>query len=257
MSSRPIRIHWLDPAQPNESFPSSNEALEAPNGLLAAGGDLSIPRLLNAYRQGIFPWYSPGEPILWWSPNPRTVIIPGHAHVSRRLQRTIRQQRWALTFDSDFEAVIKGCAAPRDDEFGTWLSPEMILAYCAMHRAGHAHSIELWQDGNLVGGLYGICIGKIFFGESMFSRVTNASKIILVQLSEQLKRWNFDLLDCQVASDHLMRMGAQQLPREQFLDLVNRQDEQGAASQQTPQWKFDKDLNGDQSQTLTRPRSND
>lgn len=192
-------------------------ALAREDGLLAVGGDLSVERLLLAYRQGIFPWYSPGEPILWWSPNPRLVLFPEEFHLSKRLGRTIRQQVFSLTFDTDFSGVINQCANLRLDEGeGTWLDEAMIRAYCKLHELGHAHSVECWQEGELVGGLYGVSLGAAFFGESMFSLVRDSSKVALAGLVERLKGWNFELIDCQVGTGHLQRLGAREIPGEEF-----------------------------------------
>lgn len=229
-------LNWIDPASQPDSFPASALALRDPDGLLAAGGDLSATRLLAAYRRGIFPWYSPGEPILWWSPDPRAVLFTDELHVSRRLARSMRQSTATLTFDQDFEAVIAACAdAPRRGQQGTWISDAMRNAYLALHRLGHAHSVELWRDGHLLGGLYGIAIGHVFFGESMFSRERNASKHVLTGLVQQLQRWGFPLLDCQVASDHLARLGARTIPRREFLTLLDTYCEQNGQKH----WAFD------------------
>ncbi len=214
-------IALLDPDDP-AVFPDASEALREPNGLLAVGGDLTAERLQNAYRRGIFPWFSPGDPILWWSPDPRTVLFPQQLRISRSLAKRLRQQRFSVTFDQAFKPVIRGCAAPRDWDGGTWLVPEMIAAYEMLHGQGIAHSVEVWQERQLVGGLYGIAIGRAFFGESMFSRVTDASKIALAHLCRQLADWDFGLIDCQMRTDHLLRMGAVELPRADFLQLLDR-----------------------------------
>jgi leucyl/phenylalanyl-tRNA--protein transferase len=192
-------------------------ALAREDGLLAVGGDLSVPRLLLAYQHGIFPWYSPGEPILWWSPNPRLVLFPEEFHVSKRLGRTIRQQVFSITFDTDFSGVINQCANLRlDDGEGTWLDEAMIRAYCKLHELGHAHSVECWREGKLAGGLYGVSLGAVFFGESMFSLVRDSSKVALAGLVERLKGWDFELIDCQVGTGHLQRLGAREIPGEEF-----------------------------------------
>mgnify|MGYP001820292131 CR=1 FL=1 len=192
--------------------------LASAQGLLAVGGDLSTDRLLLAYAQGIFPWYNPGEPILWWSPDPRLVLYPRNMHVSRRLARTIRQKRFKITFDQAFEQVISVCANDHTRRYGgTWIDADMIAAYCDLHRAGFAHSVEAWQADQLAGGLYGVSLGRCFFGESMFTRVSNASKVALVTLAHRLQRWRFAMIDCQVSSAHLMRMGAREIPRRRFL----------------------------------------
>ncbi len=227
-------ITFLDPDQPTEPFPPVDQAETEPNGLLAIGGDLSVPRLLNAYRNGIFPWFNPGEPILWWSPDPRAVLIPRRVHLSRSLRKLIRKQPFRISLDQDFSGVILGCAAPRRDTRDTWLVDAMIAAYQELHRAGWAHSVEVWQGETLVGGLYGVALGRMFFGESMFSRASNASKLALVALCQVLDAWGYGLIDCQVASEHLSRMGAMQMPRPQFLQVLKHLCTQPAPQQQ---WK--------------------
>jgi leucyl/phenylalanyl-tRNA--protein transferase len=197
-------------------FPPAHLAME--EGLLAVGGDLSVPRLLLAYAKGIFPWYSKGEPILWWSPDPRLVLYPHDLTISRRLERTMRQNRFQITFDRAFGQVIRGCASvPRDRQEGTWITAEMITAYIALHQAGFAHSVEAWQGGRLAGGIYGVSLGGCFFGESMFHEVSNASAVALVTLVRYLARWKFDLVDCQVTTGHMLRMGANEISRNRFL----------------------------------------
>lgn len=216
-------IHFELPcleARADAPFPATAEALESPNGLLAWGGDLQPERLLNAYRSGIFPWYSEGQPILWWSPAPRCVIFPDRVYLSTRTRRRYNSGVYNLTVDTAFAEVIEACAGPRDDENGTWITPEMQEAYLRLHRLGRAHSLEVWQDRLLAGGIYGLEIGSIFFGESMFSRKTDASKIALVALCRQLHHWGFGLLDCQVGNPHLYRMGAETLPRQTFERLL-------------------------------------
>lgn len=222
--SRPARHlpYLLAPDDPSAAFPDVREALVEPDGLLAVGGDLSVARLVNAYRLGIFPWFNAGDPILWWSPDPRTVLRPQALRVSRSLRKLLRRRCLEVTMDRDFPAVINACAEPRADGGGTWLVPEMISAYRALHVHGIAHSVEVWQDGALVGGLYGIAIGGIFYGESMFTRVDNASKVALVQLSRFLDNHGFALIDCQVLTSHLLRMGAEQIPRAAFVRLVEQ-----------------------------------
>ncbi len=203
------------------SFPPPRFA--EPEGLLAVGGDLSQKRLLLAYRMGIFPWYSQGDPILWWSPDPRLVLYPDEIILSTRLKRVIKQGIFEVTFDKAFDRVIKGCAQTRVKENqGTWILDSMIDAYCRLHESGYAHSVESWHDGKLAGGLYGVSIGGCFFGESMFTEHTNASKIALAALCDFLSRQSFDLIDCQVASGHLLRMGAKEIPREQFLKELEK-----------------------------------
>jgi len=209
--------YLLAPDDPTGAFPDPAQALRDPNGLLAVGGDLSLRRLLNAYREGIFPWYGEGDPILWWSPDPRTVLTPSRLHRSRSLRKLLRQRTFSVTMDRDFPAVIRACAGPRVGSQGTWLLPEMISAYCGLHVHGVAHSIEVWQAGQLVGGLYGVAIGGVFFGESMFSRVDNASKVALVQLCDHLVGLGVELIDCQVLTSHMQRMGADLVTRERFL----------------------------------------
>lgn len=215
-----IELHWLDPHDPGQGFPDPQLALEEPNGLLAVGGDLSTLRLLNAYDHGIFPWYNPDEPILWWSPDPRTVFLPDGVHVSRSLRRHLSHADYAITLDVNFGGVLQGCSAPRANQHGTWLGTDMRRAYRHLHHLGHAHSVEVWQHGRLVGGLYGVSRGRAFFGESMFSAVTNASKVALVWLTRQLWDWGFALMDAQVGSPHLYRMGATDLPRPEFQELL-------------------------------------
>ncbi len=210
----------LDPHNPDAPFPDVALAETEPNGLLAIGGDLSVTRLTNAYRRGIFPWFNAGDPILWWSPDPRTLLFPERLRVSRSLRKRLRRRELGVTLDRAFDAVIVACSAPRRDGAGTWLVPEMISAYRAMHRHCLAHSVEVWQDGVLVGGLYGVAIGGVFFGESMFSLVDDASKVALVHLSERLAEWGFGLIDCQVMSEHLIRLGAQEVPRRDFVTLL-------------------------------------
>lgn len=202
--------------EPGAPFPDVALAEREPNGLLAVGGDLSPQRLINAYLQGIFPWFSEGEPILWWSPDPRTVLFPEQIRISRSLRKTLKKGRFKVSFDRDFKAVIDACAQPRENSPGTWLLPEMIKAYHTQHELGLAHSVEVWQDEELVGGLYGMAIGGVFFGESMFSRVPDTSKIALVQLSRTLQTWNFKMIDCQVYTQHLASLGAQEIPRKTF-----------------------------------------
>lgn len=206
--------------EPGAPFPPTYRALRRPNGLLAWGGDLEPERLLRAYRQGIFPWFSPGEPILWWSPEPRCVIVPGAVHLSKRTRQRYNSGRFVITADQAFRQVISACAAPREGQDGTWISDAMQTAYDRLHQAGHAHSVEVWNQDRLAGGIYGIALGGMFFGESMFSRETDASKIALVALCRQLDDWNFQLLDCQVPNPHLMSLGAVTLPRLEFESML-------------------------------------
>lgn len=212
--------YWIDSTDPDIAFPDVELALRDPDGLLALGGDLSLPRLLAAYRSGIFPWYGPRQPILWWSPDPRLVLFPAALHISRSLAKTLRSGRFQITLDRDFAGVIRACAAPRPGQAGTWITPEMQSAYAALHAAGYAHSVECWRDGQLAGGLYGIALGRIFFGESMFARVTDASKVAFVQLVRELERRDFRLVDCQVHTAHLASLGAAPLPRREFVRIL-------------------------------------
>jgi len=212
----------LDPYQATQSFPPISKALVEPNGLLAVGGCLSTQRIINAYRQGIFPWYSDEDPILWWSPNPRLVVFPDQLHVSKSLQKTQRKQTFQLSFDTAFADVIQACSMPRVQDSGTWLLPEMQAAYIRLHEEGHAHSMEAWFQGELVGGLYGIAIGQVFFGESMFHTKTDASKIAFVALAQLLIEWGYQLIDCQVHTDHLASLGAEEIPRSDFAALLHR-----------------------------------
>lgn len=213
MSSLP----WIDPD--HLWFPDAEEALDEPDGLLAIGGDLSTDRLLLAYRNGIFPWFSDDQPILWWSPNPRCVLFPDEVHVSRSLRRTLNSQRFRISGDQVFNRVIRLCASIRAE--GTWITDDMVSAYTRLHKLGIAHSIEAWNhSGELVGGMYGVAIGRCFFGESMFSLETNASRVLMVHLANQLRLWGYRLMDCQVESDHLLRMGARGIPRTEFLSIL-------------------------------------
>jgi len=207
-------LTWLERDDP---FPPVETALKDPNGLLCAGADLSAERLLAAYRSGIFPWYSGDEPILWWSPDPRMVLFCDELKVSRSLAKSIRNKGFEVRIDSAFAKVIKACSEPRKGESGTWLGKEMQSAYVALHRAGHAHSFETWQEGRLVGGLYGVAIGHAFFGESMFSRATDASKVALVGLVATLRARGFPMIDCQQRTPLLASLGAREIPRRQFL----------------------------------------
>jgi len=212
-------IPWLESNQP-PSFPETSLALNEPNGLLAAGGALSVDWLLAAYRQGIFPWFSDDEPILWWTPAPRTILLPSNFHLSKSLRKLIRQQTYRITQNLAFASVIRHCAETREDQAGTWIVDPMINAYLAMHQAGHAHSVECWDaDDQLVGGLYGISLGSVFFGESMFSRANNASKLCLQHL---IHSGSYELIDCQMATAHLMSLGAIEVGRDQFESMLNQ-----------------------------------
>ncbi len=213
-------IFDLDQTPPDIGFPPTRLAETEPNGLLAVGGDLSTTRLLNAYRRGIFPWYNEDQPILWWSPAPRMVLYPEEFHVSRSLRRSMRQRGYAVGVNQAFTAVVEGCAAPRAGIRGTWLLPPMRAAYGALHAAGHAHSIEVWHQGELVGGLYGVALGQVFFGESMFSRRDDSSKIALAFLAQLAARQPYRLIDCQVYNPHLASLGAREISRDAFEALL-------------------------------------
>jgi leucyl/phenylalanyl-tRNA--protein transferase len=202
------------------AFPPTSEALDSPNGLLAWGGDLRPERLLTAYRSGIFPWYSQGQPILWWSPAPRCVIFPAKVHLSRRTRRRYNSGIYRLTADSVFAEVVSACAGPRDYDSGTWITGDMLEAYVRLHQSGHAHSLEVWENEILVGGIYGLALGSVFFGESMFGRRTDASKIALVALCRHLHGQGYGLLDCQVGNPHLFSMGAEEISRRAFETLL-------------------------------------
>lgn len=203
------------------SFPSVSSALDEPNGLLAAGADLSIERLIKAYSSGIFPWYSEGEPILWWSPNPRTIFDLSQFQPSRSLKRFIRKSKLKITLNRDFDAVLNQCAMPRTFQAETWISDEMKLAYIKLHQQKFAHSVEVWQNEQLVGGIYGVSIGKLFCGESMFSRISNGSKVALTYLIEYLKTEQFPIIDCQVENAHLVSLGSINLERDKYIQIVN------------------------------------
>lgn len=209
-----LMLTWLQ--RESLEFPPLERALREPNGLLAAGGDLTSERLIQAYRHGCFPWYQEGQPILWWSPDPRTVLLPNEIHISRSLAKLMRQQRFQVTFDHDFAGVIRGCAGPRSYADGTWITPAMQAAYIELHRIGVAHSVEVWLEGELVGGLYGLAMGKLFFGESMFSRIDNASKVGFATLAQHLGKWGFALIDCQMPTQHLQSFGARTISRAAF-----------------------------------------
>ncbi len=217
-----MRITYLDPSQPDQAFPALRLALKEPNGLLAIGGCLSPQRLINAYRHGAFPWFSQGEPILWWSPDPRLVLFPDNLKVSRSLNKTLRKQAFEIHYDRAFEQVIEACSAPRQDAAGTWITEDMKQAYLALHHLGIAHSVEAWFDNQLVGGLYGVAIGRVFFGESMFHCATDASKVAFVHLVRQLMEWGYELIDCQVSSKHLFTLGAEEISRIKFADLLSQ-----------------------------------
>jgi leucyl/phenylalanyl-tRNA--protein transferase len=207
-----------------------------PNGLLAVGRTLAVPTLLDAYARGIFPWFNKDEPVLWWSPDPRMILVPGRLHVSRSLARRMRRSDYEVTVDTAFEAVIRACAGPRRGETGTWISERMIRAYRRLHEAGYAHSVETWMDGALAGGLYGVALGRAFFGESMFTRRTDASKIAFVRLVRQLEHWDFGLIDCQMRTEHLASFGACEIPRRAFVSQLRTLVTQ--AGQRGP-WRFE------------------
>ena len=229
-------IPWLDPRDP---FPPVSAALADPNGLLAAGGELSAVRLIDAYRHGIFPWFSPGQPVLWWSPDPRMVLMPHELKVSRSLRKALRKRDYEVRADTCFRAVMQACAEPRPEQDGTWISAGMIAAYCALHEQGLAHSIETWIDGELAGGLYGVALGRMFYGESMFTHAADASKIALVHLVRQIERWHFGMIDCQMHTRHLASLGAREILRADFMrklqELVNYPGVTG-------HWELDDDL---------------
>ena len=214
------RVVWLSPGDPPDAFPPVENALREPDGLLAAGGDLSSERLLYAYRKGIFPWYDEGQPLLWWSPDPRCVLQQGDFHLSGRTRRYIRRSGAEVRFNTAFGDVIRACAAPRPAQQGTWITPAMIAAYEALHDEGWAHSIEVWQDDRLVGGLYGIAVGRVFFGESMWSEEANASKIALLALNCRMESGDIRMIDCQVLSGHLISLGATAIPRSRFVSAI-------------------------------------
>jgi leucyl/phenylalanyl-tRNA--protein transferase len=226
---------WLSAAAAADAFPPVSEALTEPNGLLAAGGDLEPERLLAAYRQGIFPWYQEGQPILWWSPDPRAVLMPDALKVSRSLRRSLKKRRFEFRVDTAFERVVAACAEPRGYGGGTWITAETAAAYERLHRLGWAHSFETWADGLLVGGLYGVGIGRVFFAESMFTRVTDASKVALVHGVDLLRSRNIELVDCQVASAHTRSLGVVDVPRSEFLSLIRSLCAQSARPES---WRF-------------------
>jgi leucyl/phenylalanyl-tRNA---protein transferase len=229
-------IPWL---AANDRFPPVERALAEPNGLLAAGGDLSLPRLVQAYEHGIFPWFSDGQPILWWSPDPRMILVPSELRISRSLKKRLAKRDYEVRADTAFEDVTRACAAPRPGQDGTWITEEMIAAYTRLHRAGYAHSIETWIGGELAGGLYGVALGRMYYGESMFTRAADASKIALAHLVRQLGRWGYGMIDCQMTTAHLARFGAREIPRAAFMrklaKLVNYPPTQR-------KWRCDDDL---------------
>lgn len=229
-------IPWLDTDSP---FPPPAAALAEPNGLLAAGGDLQPQRLLDAYAHGIFPWFNPGEPILWWSPDPRMVLFPDELRMTRSLRKVLRNRAYEVRLDTAFTEVMQGCARRRAGQGGTWITPQMIEAYTLLHQLGFAHSAETWIDGELAGGLYGVAIGHMFYGESMFTRVTDASKIAFVHLVWQLRRWGFGLIDCQTKTAHLASLGAREIPRAEF---IRRLQELIKSERPPGPWRLDANL---------------
>ncbi len=222
-----------------DDFPPITQALDEPNGLLAAGGGLGTQRLVHAYSRGIFPWFSEGDPVLWWCPDPRMVLPTAHVHISRSLRRRLRRRDYEVSLDRAFPEVLRACAAPRRGENGTWLVPSMMRAYTRLHEAGAAHSIEVWKDARLIGGLYGVGLGRMFFGESMFSVQSDASKIALVTMAMQLARWGFPMIDCQMRTSHLETMGAIEIARKDFLDAIERLVQQPPI---TAPWQLDPDI---------------
>ena len=225
--------------EPDEPFPPVDRALRDPNGLLAAGGDLSPERLLDAYARGIFPWFGDDDPLLWWSPDPRMVLITDDLRISRSLRRVLRSGRFQVTMDTAFAEVMAGCAEPRAEQDGTWITRDMTEAYARLAALGFAHSVEAWSDGTLAGGLYGVAIGRMFFGESMFSRVSDASKVALVHLVRQLQRWGLPMIDCQMSTPHLASLGARDVARADFVREVGRLVRQPAVP---APWRFDAEL---------------
>jgi len=215
-----MALAWLDST--TVGFPAVDSALTTPNGLLAVGGDLTPDWLITAYQQGIFPWYEADQPILWWSPDPRMVLFPDEFHVSGSLRKLLRRDCYRFSLDRDFAAVIQACSEPRSRSGGTWITGELKSAYRRLHELGIAHSVEVWDAGNLVGGLYGVALGQVFFGESMFSRSSNTSKLALVFLLKHLRKWGYRLIDCQVSSAHLGNLGAREISRGEFMQLLNR-----------------------------------
>lgn len=215
-------LAWL---QPGAAFPPLENALTEPPGLLAAGGELSPQRLIDAYSKGIFPWYNEGDPVLWWSPDPRMVLFPRELKISRSLAKRLRRKDYEVRLDTAFVAVMQACAGPRDGQAGTWITHDVIAGYSRLHELGFAHSVETWVENELVGGLYGVALGRAFYGESMFTRITDASKIAFAHLVRQLERWQFGIIDCQMRTAHLASLGAREIPRAEFRrsldELVN------------------------------------
>ena len=220
--SRNNKLYWVRDNVIAGDFPPVSAALMEPDGLLAIGGDLSPERLLHAYRRGIFPWYNEGQPILWWSPDPRWVLEPAALKISRSLKKTINRKKFHVTYDTHFRKVMEMCAAPRNNTDSTWITPDIMRGFNLLHRQGYAHSVECWSKGRLAGGLYGIAIGSVFSGESMFSLENDASKVALVSLAQQLLAWNFRIIDCQVYSRHMESLGAKPVSRHRFADLLKQ-----------------------------------
>ena len=229
-------IPWLEPDDP---FPLTHTALKQPNGLLAAGADLTPERLIEAYSLGVFPWFNADEPVLWWSPDPRMVLFPAELKVARSLKKVLRNRPYEVRLDTAFSQVMQGCAQPREGQSGTWISPMMTDAYTRLHEMGVAHSAETWIDGKLAGGLYGVALGRMFYGESMFTEVTDASKIAFVHLVWQLKRWGFGMIDCQMKTAHLETFGAREIPRSDFMRRVSKLIQYSPAP---TLWCFDPDI---------------
>jgi leucyl/phenylalanyl-tRNA---protein transferase len=240
-------IGWLNSGDP---FPAVDAALTDPNGLLCAGLELTPALVLAAYERGIFPWYSEGQPVLWWSPDPRMVLRPCDFRLHRSLRKVLRHGGYEIRVDTSFVDVMRACADPRPEQGGTWISEAIISAYSALHHAGFAHSVETWMDGELVGGLYGIALGRIFFGESMFMRRTDASKIAFAHLVAQLKRWDFELIDCQQQTEHLASLGAAPISRKAFVDALTRWVHADAVPVGAGPWAFDANLLADVSSRL-------
>jgi leucyl/phenylalanyl-tRNA--protein transferase len=239
MRTRQTALPWLTPGQ---EFPPVQQAWSPQSpapGLLAAGGALDVATLCDAYAHGIFPWFSEDQPILWWSPDPRMVLFPAELKVSRSLRKTLKKPDYEVRVDTAFAAVMRACAAPREGAGGTWISDEMVAAYGRLHEQGLAHSVESWRDGELIGGLYGVALGRMFYGESMFSRATDASKIAFVHLVKQLERWGFGMIDCQMKTAHLATLGAREIPRSAFVQGLSQLIE---LSHQPGRWQFDHDL---------------
>ncbi|MGD2063716.1 MAG: leucyl/phenylalanyl-tRNA--protein transferase [Nitrospirota bacterium] len=230
-------------AEDTVDFRFPDPRLATPEGLVAVGGDLRVERLISAYRRGIFPWFNEGQPVLWWSPEPRAVLFPGRVHITRSLAKRLRNGGFHVTTDTCFRAVMEGCAAPRrnDPDGGTWIVGAMIEAYSTLYHRGVAHSIECWQGGDLAGGLYGIALGGAFFGESMFSRVSDASKVALVHLARQLEAWHFHFIDCQLPTPHLASLGVAEMSRKEYL---RRLEAALAAPDRTGRWRFDEGIGG-------------